>query len=135
MGSIGGVKVTLRGGLPGSVAGLHCPIGTSDNGRAQRWGCGPRTAGGLVRAWILMAGLAWTQALAAAEPLPFVDPATGLVSQQLRWSMVVARLGEPPPGRGAEASAADLQIDDPELGLSFQAPAGERPPMTRCCSG
>lgn len=82
-----------------------------------------------------MAGLAWTQALAAAEPLPFVDPATGLVSQQLRWSMVVARLGEPPPGRGAEASAADLQIDDPELGLSFQAPAGERPPMTRCCSG
>jgi hypothetical protein len=80
-----------------------------------------------MRAWILMAGLAWAQALAAAEPLPFVDPATGLVSRQLRLSMVVARLGEPPPGRGAEAGDADLQIDYPGLGLSFQAPARERP--------
>lgn len=81
-----------------------------------------RTVVVLLLAWLAVSP-AW------AEALPFVDPASGLVLQPLRRSMVVSRLGPPVStrrSRAADAAQAEWLLTYPALGLEFQAPASER---------
>lgn len=91
------------------------------------------------RAALLALGLVlgltlWPRFAAAAEALPFVDPATGLLVDALRVSQVVARLGEPTRrhvldgGTDPEADPAKtLRLDYPGLSLSFSVLASQRP--------
>lgn len=87
---------------------------------------------GLTR-WLLVLVLAMVPCAggAGAQPLPFVEPG-GLVQAGLRYSHVVARLGEPPRSReawlpGEPAMPGGIVFEYPALGLGFVVPAIERP--------
>jgi hypothetical protein len=83
------------------------------------------TRGRLALVALLSAGAACAQAL------PFVEPG-GLLQAELRYSQVVARLGEPPSSRekrmpGDPALEGSIVFEYPAQGLGFVVPANERP--------
>lgn len=68
---------------------------------------------------------------ACAQTPPFVEPG-GLIHAELRYSLVVARLGDPPRSRekwmpGDPALEGSIVFEYPALGLGFVLPANERP--------
>jgi hypothetical protein len=68
---------------------------------------------------------------ACAQTLPFVEPG-GLIHADLRYSQVVARLGDPPRSRekwmpGDPALDGFIVFEYPAQGLGFVVPADERP--------
>jgi hypothetical protein len=68
---------------------------------------------------------------AGSQTLPFVEPG-GLMQAELRYSQVVARLGEPSRSRekwmsGDPALEGGIVFEYPAQGLGFVVPADERP--------
>jgi hypothetical protein len=81
--------------------------------------------------WLLALIVCLCAAATGAQTLPFVERG-GLIPAELRYSQVVARLGEPPSSRdqwmpGDPSLAGGIVFEYPAQGLGFVVPGIERP--------